>query len=243
MVLPLIINNKSLFRYVSAVVGHREGGGQHLGLLRHADGLRAYRLHARCQGDVRRTFRRVGVVLHRDGQRRLPFGTFRRREGYPLFGGLINRGAPGNPLARSGHLHALACGTLGLESQRRRVYRQRIDLRSLRTGLRNRHAHGFQIIVIFGSYPNRSGTFLGRRILGDRDQQLSGRPVVHRNPVGRRRNGIFPLHAGGGHGNLLRSRILCPESKRLGRDLEGSGLSAPVLRRTCCGEHTGRRDE
>ena len=194
---------------------------------------------------VRVTFAERSAVsgLSRDGQRRLPFGTFRRREGYPLFGGVLHCGAPGNPLARSGHLHALACGTLGLESQCRRVHRQRIDLRSLRTGLRNRHAHGFQIIVIFGSYPNRSGTFLGRRILGDRDQQFSGRPVVHRNPVGRRRNGIFPLHAGGGHGNLLRSRILCPESKRLGRDLEGSGLSAPVLRRTCGGEQTGRRDE
>ena len=38
-----------------------------LSLLRHADGLRTCRLHTRRQGDVRRTFRRVGVVLHCDG--------------------------------------------------------------------------------------------------------------------------------------------------------------------------------
>ena len=67
------------------------------------------------------------------------------------------------------------------------------------------------------------GTFLGGRVFGDRNQQFSGRSVVHGNPVGRRGKGIFPFHAGSGHGNLLRSRILRPEGERRGGYFERCG--------------------
>ena len=67
--LSFIVERESLLGQLFVVVGHREGRGQHLRLLRHADGLGRDGCIVRGECDVGGALRGVGVVLHRDGKR------------------------------------------------------------------------------------------------------------------------------------------------------------------------------
>ena len=152
--------------------------------------------------------------------------------------------APGHPLARSGHLHALACGALGLESQYRRVHRQRIDLRIFGALLDDGDASVFYPVVVLRLEGNGGGSLFRFGVVGNGDRQLFvGQPFDCHPLLSAFCERVCPLHADGRYGNRLWGGILRCEGERCGGYFERSGCCFRFSGLACGCQYACRCDE
>ena len=230
----VIGQSESLLGQCAAVVGERQRGRKYFPLLHHAHRLRRSGTFARRHRDVGGTLRRIRIVGRRDRK-----AARLLRHGKPVG---LRRRTPRKAFALGRDGHLLRGRALRTEGQRGRLDGQRINDRIGIALLFHGHVLGLYVVVIRRPDGDGGGTRLGRRVRGDRNQQFSGRSVLHRNPVGRGGQYIFPLHTHSSHGNLLRSRILRAEGQLRGGYLQRRLLYALILGRTCHGNQCRRQN-
>lgn len=199
---------------------------------------------ARRDGDVRRTFRGVGVVGDGDGEQGFPLGSLRSGDCYPFACVLVHGSAPCNPFARGIHLYVLRLGVFSGEGKRGRVHRQRIDLRIFGALLDDGDASVFYPVVVLRLEGNGGGSLFRFGVVGDGDRQLFvGQPFDCHPLLSAFCERVCPLHADGRYGNRLWGGILRCEGERCGGYFERSGCCFRFSGLACGCQYACRCDE